>query len=131
MKSLHHQICCYILCSKNGICSEIQTSPGVTNCNSFVWFWISWINGIISLGKGLQIGQNVITMYSDAGTKNVITNIGISSPSATAASNWIFPGCFYAPGKYFDFIYFNAGTCHWICLWSAFGEHYLYEHEQP
>ena len=71
-----------------------STLGATTNCNQFMWYWVSWINGTFMSGLGQIIGKDVRMVYYDSNPHQIIA-MGISS-SPTVASSWIIPGCYYS-----------------------------------
>jgi hypothetical protein len=41
------------------------TSINVPSCTEFNYFWISWANGMIKMGKGLISGEDTFIEYDD------------------------------------------------------------------
>ena len=69
---------------------------GISSCNSYQWYWVSWSAGTIALGQGEMIGANMSIAYSDpeTNTTDQLAYFGIST-TATVTGNWIFSGCYY------------------------------------
>jgi Farnesoic acid 0-methyl transferase len=40
-------------------------TPNILNGKMFQLFWVSWLDGKISVGEGVEIGHNVIVDYID------------------------------------------------------------------
>jgi Farnesoic acid 0-methyl transferase len=41
------------------------STPNILDLNNFNSFWISWINGIIQVGKGNAVGDGMFMSYND------------------------------------------------------------------
>ncbi len=53
---------------KDGIYIDgaISKSPGILNCDTTHYFWLTWKGGIISIGSGLTPGVSTILSYDDS-----------------------------------------------------------------
>ena len=54
----------FLIDANGTIRGEKWTNPTL-DCNSYRSFWVSWMNGKIQLGKGLNRGQNVWMSTTD------------------------------------------------------------------
>jgi Farnesoic acid 0-methyl transferase len=71
------------------------STPNILDANEFKSFWISWINGTISVGQGIIVGSSSFMTYTDP------------SPSAV---NYIALSGYNTPGS----VFFNNGMCHFL-----------------
>jgi len=70
----------------------------------FRWFWIAWVHGVLSYGRGQQVGLSVIGSYN-ASRKSAINYMSVSS-YASNKGYWIIPRHYYH----------TAGTSFKLCL---------------
>ena len=88
--------------SKSKLGTKIASCPvsGLFNYNRSSSFWISWVNGTIQVGKGVQVGQNPFMTYAD------FTPSTVNRMSVTTANNvtgtWVIPGVYYLNGTYWQ-----------------------------
>ena len=74
-------------------------TPGLTiSCSVKSWYWISWINGSITVGSGNRPGYNSYLVFYDIFPIQ-INYMGMSTFSGTGTSNWTIPGEFYTSSK--------------------------------
>ena len=50
---------------------EVPT-PDLLNCSSYVTLWVSWGSGVISVGRGPEVGRNVFLGAIDPQPKPVV-----------------------------------------------------------
>ena len=62
------------------------------------WFWISWLNGVISYGRGSHVGLDAIGSYVDK-SPSPVNYMSVSSYD-TVRGYWVIPSELYqTPGK--------------------------------
>ena len=67
-------------------------------CSAKKWFWVSWVNGLIQLGRGNQTGYDKLLVFNDS-NPTTINYMGVSALSGTGKiTNWTIPGEFYTKG---------------------------------
>lgn len=69
-------------------------TPGILNCTQSRSFWISWLNGAVSVGQGCVINQNVIINYTDPNPIQ-IGYMGLAGWLISQPGTWSFAGCYY------------------------------------
>ena len=47
------------------ISAAAVSTPNILDVNNFKSFWISWINGVIRVGKGNVVGNDMFLSYND------------------------------------------------------------------
>lgn len=96
--------CCYsILCRKaRGQYPVAKAStPHILDADAFRTFWISWSGGKISVGEGIDIGQQTFMSFADPKPVNV---------NYISVSAWNKPGVFLIDkSNFFDL--FEQATC--------------------
>lgn len=40
-------------------------TPGILSCNEERFFWVTWINGNVAIGRGLELGRGVVLSFVD------------------------------------------------------------------
>ena len=72
-------------------------TPDILNCDQMLPFWVSWVDGLIQLGRGSMIGDDLIVSWQDA-EPLAVSHVSISTYS-TSEGYWQFtnyPGiCVY------------------------------------
>ena len=48
-------------------------------CILFRWFWISWKDGLIAFGKGIEAGMDEVLFWQDVDSGHEVQSIGIST----------------------------------------------------
>lgn len=67
-----------------------QPTPSILNCNSFLDFWVDWTDGIVGLGRGRSVGDDVILTYDLSTWMRVPINF-VSISKAHPIGMWEFP----------------------------------------
>ncbi|ELU12988.1 hypothetical protein CAPTEDRAFT_69653, partial [Capitella teleta] len=57
---------------------EVET-PDVMHCNETRYFWISWKNGVIEVGRGLVVGNRVFMVWWKDPEPYKVNGIAIST----------------------------------------------------
>lgn len=72
---------------------DYYVTPDILSCNSMNWFWISWTNGLIMVGKGSEKDVDVFMVLMS--TINIIPlQMGIGTFSCSSGE-WIIPDIYY------------------------------------
>ena len=50
---------------RNPAVAKAKSSSYTVTYDEWVWLWVSWTAGTISLGKGETVGDNVLLSYND------------------------------------------------------------------
>ena len=80
------------------------------------WFWISWLNGVISYGRGSHVGLDVIGSYADP-SPSPVNYMSVSSYASATKGYWVIPGELYRiPNRY---VHLNhVRVCEICCIFT-------------
>jgi hypothetical protein len=66
-------------------------------CSVNNWFWITWNDGLLTLGNGSVVGQKALFNYKDT-APFAVSYLAVSSGVSSSLSTWTIPAEFYTNG---------------------------------
>jgi hypothetical protein len=70
-------------------------------CNITKRFWISWMDGLLTLGSGSVVGQKAMLNYKDQ-APFAVNYLAVASGVSSSMSNWTIPAELYTNGCRLD-----------------------------
>lgn len=84
---------------RNGtwITAEYDYPPLSFQCGVVSWFWITWRNGLLTVGQGQIVGQKAMFNYMDP-SPLTINCLAVATGVSGSNSNWTIPAAMYTNG---------------------------------
>ena len=67
----------------NGENVHTAQTPGILSCSEGRWFWVSWRDGLIEVGKGIEPGLDMIMFWQDPSGGHEVQSVGVSTDAET------------------------------------------------
>ena len=66
-------------------------------CSVTSWYWITWYDGLITVGSGSVVGQKAMFNYKDS-APFAINYLAVASGVSSSQSTWTIPAELYTNG---------------------------------